>query len=271
MPRRILLAAVVLTLAVGAAEENFGGTKTEWRGFARYDLKCEGRPLSIIAPKEAAAGKPWVWRVLFFDHKPEVDVALVSQGFHLVYLETSDMYGSPTAMAEWNAAYKLLTDKHGFAKKVALEALSRAGLLTYRWASAHPERIACIYADAPVCDFKSWPAGKGKGKGSKDAWQTLLAAYKFTEEEALKFGQQPVDSSVLKPIVDAKIPLLHVCGDADDVVPLDENTLVLKERVEKLGGSVRLIVKKGVGHHPHGLDDPKPIIDFILEHAKAAK
>ena len=25
--------------------------------------------------------------------------------------------------------------------------------------------------------------------------------------------------------------------------------------------------KPGVNHHPHGLDDPKPVVDFILKHA----
>jgi hypothetical protein len=29
-----------------------------------------------------------------------------------------------------------------------------------------------------------------------------------------------------------------------------------------------LIVKKGIGHHPHSLKDPKPIVDFILQHTK---
>ena len=62
------------------------------------------------------------------------------------------------------------------------------------------------------------------------------------------------------------MPLLHVYGDADDVVPWDENTGVLAERYRKLGGSITLIPKPGVGDHPHGLTDPAPIVEFILKH-----
>ena len=70
-----------------------------------------------------------------------------------------------------------------------------------------------------------------------------------------KFADMHIDA--------AKVPLLHVYGDADEVVPWDENTGVVAERYKKLGGSITLIAKPGVKHHPHGLDDSTPIIQFI--------
>ena len=48
-------------------------------------------------------------------------------------------------------------------------------------------------------------------------------------------------------------------------MPFAENTLLLQERYEKLGGRIKVIVKKGIGHHPHSLKDPQPIVEFILE------
>ena len=42
---------------------------------------------------------------------------------------------------------------------------------------------------------------------------------------------------------------------------------LVAERYRQLGGSITLIPKRGVGHHPHGLDDPKPIVDFIMKFA----
>ena len=74
----------------------------------------------------------------------------------------------------------------------------------------------------------------------------------------------PVDN--LAPLAKAKIALLHVCGDADDVVPIAENTLLVKEGYEKLGGTIQVIVKPGVNHHPHSLRDPTPIVEFIVAH-----
>jgi alpha-beta hydrolase superfamily lysophospholipase len=73
----------------------------------------------------------------------------------------------------------------------------------------------------------------------------------------------------LAPLATAKIPVLLVYGDADDVVPHDENSLVLAERYRQLGGPVTTIPKPGIGHHPHGLTDPTPIVEFIMKHATA--
>ena len=54
-------------------------------------------------------------------------------------------------------------------------------------------------------------------------------------------------------------------------MPWEENTGVVARKYEELGGSITLIAKPGVGHHPHGLDsDPSPIIDFLWEHAAGA-
>jgi hypothetical protein len=35
--------------------------------------------------------------------------------------------------------------------------MSRGGLIIYNCAVANPEKVAAIYGDAPVMDFKSWP------------------------------------------------------------------------------------------------------------------
>ncbi|MCA9170500.1 MAG: SGNH/GDSL hydrolase family protein, partial [Planctomycetales bacterium] len=71
----------------------------------------------------------------------------------------------------------------------------------------------------------------------------------------------------LAPLAAAGVPLLHVYGDADDVVPWDENTGVIDRRYRQLGGKITLIAKAGVGHHPHGLEDSTPIVEFIARNS----
>ncbi|MFM7138504.1 MAG: hypothetical protein ACKO1M_15790 [Planctomycetota bacterium] len=44
---------------------------------------------------------------------------------------------------------------------------------------------------------------------------------------------------------------------------------LVERRYRELGGTIEVIHKPGVGHHPHGLDDPSPVVDFILRHAAA--
>jgi len=108
--------------------------------------------------------------------------------------------------------------------------------------------------------------GKGKGKGDPKNWGFVLKLWGFKDEAAaLAYTGNPVDS--LAPLAKAGVPLLHVFGDADDVVPWDENTGLIESRYKALGGSITMIRKPGIGHHPHGLDDSTPIIDFIAKHA----
>lgn len=255
----------IVRAAIGP--RRFAGKESLYHDFRRHDFVIDGCDAIVVEPETVARGRPWIWRAEFFDHRPEADLALLKRGFHLFYIQVGNTYGCPSAMAHWDAAYKDLTTKYDLSKQPALEGLSRGGLYVYNWASRHPKSVSCIYGDAPVCDIKSWPGGKGKGPGSPDDWASLQKLYGFkSEEEALAFRGNPIDR--LKPLADAHVPLLHVCGDADEVVPYEENTVVLKERYEKLGGKIEVIVKPGGKHHPHALDDPTPIVEFVLRHTR---
>jgi len=246
----------------------FPGKTSDWNGFVRHDFEVGGKKVLVVEPKEAAAGRPWVWHGEFFGHKPAPDVALLKRGFHVAYLQVPDQLGSPEAVRHWNVLYQELTGKYGLASRVSLVGLSRGGLYCYNWAAANPDKVACLYGDAPVCDFKSWPGGKGKGKGSARDWKLVLERYGFKDDQAaMDYDKNPVDN--LAPLAKAKVPLLHVYGDADEVVPWEENTGLIAERYQKLGGSITLIAKPGVGHHPHGLEDSTPIVEFIVKHAMA--
>lgn len=245
-------------------KELITGKISDWKGFELHEIEFEKRKAYIVRPKTEAAGRPWIWRARFWAHRPEVDTALLERGFHLVYIDAPELIGSPAAVEVWNNFYAYLTTIHHFNAKPALEGMSRGGLYIYGWAEANPDKVACVYADAPVCDFKSWPGGKGRSKGSPKDWELVLKMYEFKDEaEALAWKKNPIDN--LAPLAKAKVPLLHVVGDADDVVPVEENTAIMEKRYKELGGSIQVIHKPGIGH-VHGLDDPKPIVDFVLKH-----
>ena len=84
----------------------------------------------------------------------------------------------------------------------------------------------------------------------------MLKVYGLTEAEALAYRHNPIDN--LAPLAKAGVPVLSVVGDADDVVPLRENTAIVEKRYKALGEPITVIVKKGVDHHPHSLKDPTP-------------
>ena len=259
--------ATALEIAPAAAA--FDGKRSQWHGCERFDFTCDGRKCIVVAPKTPAPGRPWIWRARFFGHEPQTDVALLANGFHVAYMDVAGLFGCPKAVARWNAFHKLLTERHGLSARPALEGMSRGGLIIFNWAAANPHKVACIYADAPVCDFKSWPGGKGKGKGAAGVWRACLKVYGLSEAQAAAYDKNPVDN--LAPLARASVPLLHVVGAADQVVPVAENTSIVEARYRKLGGSIRVISKPGCGHHPHSLKDPAPIVEFILRHASAGE
>ena len=249
-----------------ATDNLIQGEPGNFHGYTMYSFEYRGRQCRIVAPRRAAEGNPWLWRARFFGHRPEVDLALLNKGFYVAYMDVADLYGSPRAVTLWDEFYDLLTTRYRFSQRVALEGMSRGGLMVFNWAAEHPERVACIYADAPVCDIRSWPGGQMNGMGSQEDWKKCLLAYNLTEEQALRFEGNPVNNAAT--LAKHNIPLLIVSGDSDEVVPYEENAAVLVDAYRARSGSeVKTIIKKGEGH-VHGLDNANPIIRFVLKHAK---
>ncbi|TDY61421.1 prolyl oligopeptidase family protein [Algibacter lectus] len=244
------------------SEEN-EAVKKEWNGFKIKEATLNGVDYKVVFPKKANASKNWIWRARFWGHEPQTDIALLNAGFHVVYIEVANLFGSPKAVNIWNEFYDFIIKKYKLNPKVVLEGMSRGGLIIFNWANQNAEKVACIYADAPVCDFKSWPAGQGTGDGSKKAWEACLVSYDFTEEVASQFSGNPINH--MEYIAVQKVPILIVVGDVDKVVPVAENSALLEERLNSLGWELNMIHKPEVGHHPHSLKDPKPIVDFILK------
>ncbi len=238
--------------------------RSQWNKSLRLDFAVDGRACTLVVPNKPAKGNPWIWRTEFFGAFPEADVALLGKGYYVAYMNLENMYGAPVAIAHMDRFYEEMTQKRGLAPKVVVEGFSRGGLFAFNWAAQNPLFVQCLYVDAPVCDFKSWPAGKGKGKGSPKDWERCKVVYHLSEEEAMAYSLNPIDR--LKSLADAHMEILSVCGDADDVVPMEENTNIVLARYLTMGGVMKVITKPGVGHHPHSLVDPTPIVNFIVAH-----
>lgn len=249
----------------------FPGKKTVWKGFTRYDFEFGGKKAFVVEPSKALDQKPWVWRARFPGWHTEMDSILVSEGFHLAYINTNNQFGSPKAMKSWDKFYNYLTKVHHFNGQVALEGVSRGGLFIYNWAKKHPQLISCIYAEAPVCDFKSWPAGFKTGMGSAKNWKILKEEYGFkSDAEAKKYANNPMDG--LEALARAKVPVLHMIGLTDSVVPVKENTFPLINKYIAMGGVATVVPctngKQELHGHHFPIETPRLGADFIKYHAK---
>jgi len=237
-------------------------TISNYHGYQCADFKFDGRDCKVVAPYTAAPGNPWIWRARFWGNQPQTEIALLERGFTVAYCDVAELYGNKECIAIWNKFYSYVHNDLGLNRKTALEGFSRGGAYIYDWASVNPDKVACVYADAPVLDFKSWPGGKGKSEGSKYDWELFKKDYGLSEAQALAFKGNLLDK--VKQIVAGHYPMLHVVGDADMTVPVAENTALFEKAVKAAGGNIQVIHKPGGYHHPHSLPNPVPIVNFIL-------
>lgn len=266
--RSLVIWSFLIALSPASAQER--NEVDEWHGYKRINFQVVGRSAYLVMPKNAATDNPWVWRARFPNFHPEVDLQLLAKGFHVAYIDVAGLFGGPQAMEIGDAFYEHATSELKLSKTPALEGVSRGGLFVYNWAARNPGKVACIYCDTPVCDFKSWPAGIGNGIGHAQSWEKCKTAYGLTQEEAMAFPGNPIDHA--KVIAAAKIPLMHIVSESDLVVPPSENTYILQERLAANGHPMEIIsVQKGTpesnGHHfTH--PDPNQVANFIIKHTQ---
>ena len=238
-------------------------SQSEYMGHTRYDFKIGDNACVIVEPNCSLPGKRWVWKAMFFEAFPVFNQVMLDRGWWVAFMDVGNTFGCPDAMKRFDVFHQQMTGTYSFHQKPILEGLSRGGLYVYNWAAKNTNKVGMIFGDNPVCDFKSWPGGKGSGLGSTNDWKLLFECYDFqSEEEALAWPGNPVDC--LEPLVEAGIPLVHSFGDADPVVPWEENTGVMAKRVNALGGQIKLFRKPGCQHHPHGPADPGTFVDWVL-------
>ena len=232
----------------------FQGDKIDWHGFDRYDFVMDMQTLAItpfkapageesgnlgdsdkgqlrcvvVVPKQAAPGNPWSWRGVYWNHQPQAEVELLKRGFHIAYISVDP---TPRSLTEWDAWYAYLTGQYGLSKKPAFIGMSRGGEFEYRWGTANPDKVSCIYADNPGMD--------------REGFQRL------------------------GDLARVDVPVLQVCGTIDPI--FGKYASAIEAIYQQFGGRISMMVKEGYAHHPHSLRNPKPIADFIEQSVQAVR
>lgn len=254
--RRIFIILSILCLPVIA------GSQEKWNGGIRYDYTVGGRNATVVVPQVTAPGSPWIWRPAFFDAFPSVDIMLLKEGWHIAYYDVTHCYGSPVSVKAAREFYDDAVGRFGLSDKVTLEGFSRGGYFCFAWAEAYPETVSSLYVDAPVCDILSWP-----GRNNADLWEDFLKNWNITDDDVTECFKG--NALMRLPALAASgIPIISVCGGADLSVPFNDNFRKVREKYQEMGGVVELILKPECGHHPHSLENPEPVVDFVKRYAK---
>jgi pimeloyl-ACP methyl ester carboxylesterase len=255
-----ITAAVLFLLGIAAGPHALGqytpfdGGKSQWHdGFERFDYVMDEQTLGIM-PFTAPEGETFAVRdpakgqrrcVVVVPAKPAAGNPWSWRGCYWDHQPQTEVellrrgfhiaYISANQNLrpgkEWDAWYAFLNEKHGLSREPAFIGMSRGGEFAYTWATAHPDSVSCIYADNPA--------------GNRDIFARL------------------------GDLARNNVPLLHVCGSIDPL--FGRVSTPLETIYQQYGGRISVIIKEGYGHHPHSLNDPKPIADFIEQSVKPAE
>lgn len=242
--------------------------KETWHGFRITQRNIDKFTMQIAEPTTPAPGTPWVIMIseIGDGFHWQFTEMLLKRGIHVAAINSYNTYGSDYGLALMDSLYTMARKHYKLPEQCGLIGVSRAGLSVYRWAVKFPTRIACIYCEGPVMDFKTWPM---KWPPSASNWMELKRYYGFnTDSEAIAYSGNPIDN--LRPIAKAKIPIRHVISLTEEhdtkIVPNELNTLKARKILQTMGHDIEIVITPKGEAVPYSSD--RASVAFIYTHCQ---
>lgn len=229
-------------------------------GYRQENFVFEQMQAAIVYPNVPATGR-WAIYTEYFGAFPGTALALLERGYAIAGLENTTRWGGAEDPAR-HARFAGFMEDRGFAPRCVPIGMSCGGLQAIKFAAFAPERVSVLYLDAPVVNLLSCPLHCGGGERDEDVVQECLRALGRTASEMLSYRDHPLDH--IPALVTHRIPIVLVYGDSDPVVPYPENGALIERAYREAGAPIVTYGKAGCAHHPHGLEDPTPIVEYIL-------
>jgi len=228
-------------------------------------VSVEGCPAFLILPADAShEPRPWVWfaPTLLPAYPNQANAWLFERfldaGIAVAGIDVGESYGSPEGVRKYSQFHEFVRKHYGFSSRPCLLAQSRGGLMLYNWASRNPGQVKCIAGISPVCDLRSYP-------GLSDACASFGMSVRDLEMNLSKYN--PIDE--LKPLAEARVPILHLHGGQDALVPNEANSGELVTRYRQLGGRADLIIIPNEGHTDSGsFFRNEELVEWVLRQLK---
>lgn len=239
-------------------------TESIWNGFKRLDFEFEGKKAILVFPDTPNQNKNWMLKTEYFDAFPNFEIEMVKRGWHLAYVENVTRWCLEEDLDRKKRFTEFLIREYGLYEKCLPVGMSCGGMIGVKFGAKYPECVSALYLDAPVINLLSCPAGLGRA--GDDMMDEFIGATGMTLAELISYRNHPLDRMYL--ILKHEIPVMMIYGDSDMVVPYEENGALLEDYYRKNDGTIVAIGKENCGHHPHGLEDCTPIIEFAEKYCK---
>ena len=261
-----LLAAVAATAACPASDARPKNLLLPGEVF-----ELAGRTAFLFTPAAAAAvsprDKPWILYAPTLPAYPDeaerwMHEQFTKAGVAVAGIDTGESYGNRAGVEAAEALHAEMV-RRGYSKRPAVLGRSRGGLWASAWAIAHPELTAGIGGIYPVYDWRTYPG-----------LDQAAPAYGIPPAELATRAADLCPIERIDAVARAGVPVCIIHGDEDQVVPLEPNSLRLKQVYEAAGKGdlVNLIVAEGQGHSFwEGFFHCQELVDFLIAQAKAGR
>lgn len=238
----------------------------KWMGYRCKWLQFEEHDAIIVYPQEEKCNGCLAVKTEYWGAFPEaIELPLLENGFHLCYIKNDNRWGTNVDLDRKARFIRYVQGECGLKSKCVPVGMSCGGLIAIKLAARYPEIVKCLYLDAPVVNYMSCPCGFGIGRPLSEDNSEILNALGLKDiSQLLAYRDMPLDK--LGVLAEAKIPVVMVAGDSDQIVPYCENGVFLEKVYKDVGADIEVYIKPGCDHHPHGLEDVKALLDFIMRY-----
>lgn len=232
-----------------------------WNEFKSKRFIFAEREAVIVYPDCEPNGR-LLLKTEYLNAFPGFDIEMLKRGYYLIHISHRSRW-APDEETDIMAEFvRYCAGELGVSERCVLEGMSCGGLQATRFAERYPELAAVLYLDAPVLNILSMVGlGECKDEAVTGFWREIVATYGVSKSTIVNFRKSPIDN--MAPLIENNIPVIMLYGNADNIVIYEENGKVLEAYYKEKGGIIKVIAKSMCGHHPHGLEDVTPIIEFV--------
>ena len=232
-------------------------TESLYHGYRRIDFTFEGREALIVFPKDDNKTNKWMLKTEYFDAFPELEIAMLGRGYHLVYIKNINRWGIEEDQDVKRDLAEYLVREYGLSPRCVCIGMSCGGWQAVSFASRYPSYVSFLYLDAPLLSFfglcepylTDWIDEHKRARGYKTA------------------GERFVDNDLpihrLHTLTENRLPVALVYGGADRVVDPKRNAEALLDYYTLQNAPIKVWYKPACDHHPPVAVNLEEVMDYI--------